>query len=391
MPLLPENLLIQLSTKIHPTENEFWQMNELLLQIRDWDYLAKTAIEHQAGPLLYKKLPLLSNQPKIPGFVQVKLKQAWLKTLSRSMILIDHFKKIAEAFKTESIPFIAMKGIFLSDWLYSEIGLRQFSDLDLLVKEEDGKRCLRILSLMGYESSGLELPAFVREHSDIIHFPPMVKNGVSVEIHIKIHCDSAPYHVDVRDLWSHAKSVTIHGEETLAFDCNDLLLHLCLHLDKHFCNGKVQFTCFYDIANLLNQHTSDIDWERFKETCLRYKAMKQTYPYILLLSKYSNAPVPEAIKEEFSRFLSSRKERHYLGFLAGKVYGSTVPGVFRSLKRSNNPIKSLRFLFGMVFPPKKYMINRYHIRKQSFIFFYYFYRIFIGVKVLGGAIVNVFR
>jgi len=391
MQLQAEDLLILSGIKTDPTQAELKQINELIPQIKDWNYFTRTAIERQAGPLLYKKLPLLSNSNMIPEAVQGNFKQAWLKTLSRSMVLIEHFKKISEAFKSEQLPVIAMKGILLSDWLYREIGLRQFSDMDLLVKEEDSKKCLDILRGLGYQSSENTLSKFVKENTETVHFPPMIKNGVSIEIHIKIHRDSEPYHVNVAELWKKAIPVTIHGIDTLAFNINDLLLHLCLHLDKHFCSGKVQFTCFYDITNLLEQHTANIDWESFKNTCIRYNAIKQTYPYILLTAKYMNAPIPESVKKEFGSLLSANKERQLLKFMTCKMSVNSAPSVLRSIKRFNNPLKSLRYLFEMIFPQKKFMVNRYKIKNPSLFFLYYPIRIGVGIRTIGSSFLNIFR
>jgi len=391
MQLQAEDLLILSGIKIAPTQAELKQINELIPQIKDWNYFTKTAIEHQAGPLLYKKLPLLSNSNMIPEAVQGNFKQAWLKTLSRSMVLIEHFKKISEAFKSEQLPVIAMKGILLSDWLYREIGLRQFSDMDLLVKEEDSEKCLDILREMGYQSSEYTQSKFVKENTETVHFPPMIKNGVSIEIHIKIHRNSEPYHVNVAELWEKAIPVTIHGVDTMAFNINDLLLHLCLHLDKHFCNGKIQFTCFYDIANLLEQHAAKIDWDQFKNICIRYNAIKQTYPYILLTAKYMNAPIPESVRKEFGSLLSANKEFLLLKFMKCKMSVNYASSVLRSIKRFNNPLKGLRYLFEMIFPQKKFMVKRYKIKNPSLFFLYYPIRIGVGIRTMGSSFLNRFH
>lgn len=390
MQLRPEDLLILSSIKISPTRVELEQTNKLILQVQDWDYLTKTAIEHQAGPLLYKKLSLLSNQTNIPEATRNSLKQSWLRTLSRSMVLIEHFKKISGAFNTEGISFIAMKGILLSEWLYHEIGLRQFSDMDLLVKKEDGEKCIGILRAMGYQSNELKLSKFVKENTEYAHFPPMVKNGVSVEIHIKISRESESYHVNLSDLWKQAKPVTLHGAKALAFDVNDLLLHLCLHLDKHFSGGKVQFTCFYDITNLLEQHAADIDWERFKDTCIRYNAVEQTYPYIYLSAKYMNVPIPKSAENVLTSLRYTKKERLFIALLKGKTH-ENYSGFFRSLKKLGSPLKIVRYLFEMTFPSKEFMLQRYHIRRKSLLFLYYPFRILTGLKAACGSIINKYR
>lgn len=391
MKLSQEDLLILSSIKINPSQAELEQLNDMIPLVKDWNYLTKKAIEHQAGPLLYKKLHLLTNQKIIPLTAQNDLKQSWLKTLSRSMVLIEHFKVISEAFKAEGIPLIAMKGILLSDWLYHEIGLRQFSDLDLLVKEEDGPKCLDILKAIGYMSNEFDLTEFVKKNTDIVHYIPMVKNGVSVEIHIKIHSKSELYKVDVADLWKNSKPVVIHGLETLKFDIIYLLLHLCLHLDKHFCIGKTQFTGFYDITNLLMEHATEIDWNLLNQTCIKYKASGHVYPYILLCAKYMNAPIPDSVNKEYAKLLTWKRNRLFIRYMKKKMSVNYASYLFRSIKGQGDLIKSFHYLFDIVFPPGKFMIKRYHIRNESLFFLYYPVRFLIGIKAALTYIVNIFR
>lgn len=391
MKLSQEDLLILSYIKINPSLAELEQINDLIPRVKDWNYLTKKAIEHQAGPLLYKKLPLLSNHKMIPAKVLSDLKQSWLKTLSRSMVLIEHFKLISEAFKAEDIPFIALKGILLSDWLYREIGLRQFSDMDLLVKEEDGQRCIDILEDMGYLSNDFDMTEFVKKNTDIVHYNPLVKNGVSVEIHIKIHGNSELYNVNVVDLWKNSKPVVIHGLETLKFDINDLLLHVCLHLDKHFCIGRTQFTGFYDITNLLTEHSTEIDWDLLKKDCIRYKASDHVYPYILLCAKYFNAPIPVSVRKEYSKFLNGKINRIFIRYMKEKMSINYTSYLLRSIKGNANFINSIHYLFDIVFPSRKFMIRRYQIRKESLFFLYYPIRLLIGLKYVFTNIVNSLR
>lgn len=159
MQLQIEDLLILSCIKIDPNPAEINQINNFIPLIKNWDYLISTIIDRGIGPLFYTKLPLLTNRSHIPEQIQFKLKQAYFKTFSRSTIMYEHFRKIAEIFVSHNIPVIALKGICLSEWLYKDIGLRQFSDIDLLVREEDASKSITILYELGYNnfSEGMNL------------------------------------------------------------------------------------------------------------------------------------------------------------------------------------------------------------------------------------------
>ena len=87
MELKAEDRLILSCIKINPTPNELEQINDLIPEIQNWEYLISTIIDRGIGPLLHKKLPLLTNSLLIPETVQSKLQQVYYKTFSRCTLL----------------------------------------------------------------------------------------------------------------------------------------------------------------------------------------------------------------------------------------------------------------------------------------------------------------
>ncbi|MGC9152074.1 MAG: nucleotidyltransferase family protein, partial [Microbacter sp.] len=196
-----EDQLMLFCMKVSSKPDELLQMEQLIPRVTDWNYFLTIVIERGMGPICHKKLPLLSNHASVPEQVRSKLQQAYYKTFSRSVTLYDYFRKVVSAFNQAGIDVVALKGIYLSEYLYQDVGLRQFSDIDLLVKEADGEKCLRILEQLGYSPAVLSLSTFVQQHTEMVHFPPMVSHGVSIEIHTKLHKNSENYRIDLQAVW----------------------------------------------------------------------------------------------------------------------------------------------------------------------------------------------
>jgi len=394
MILSPEDKLILSSIKINLSISELEQLNDLIPQIQNWDYLINTVIDRGVGPLFLKKLPLLSNGPMVPELVRTKLQQSYYKTVSRGMVLQDNFRKIADVFSANGIAVIALKGVYLSEWLYRDLGLRQFSDIDLLVHEEDGEKCLALLSSMGYKSSSVlsNLAEFVQEHFDIVHYSPMVLDGVSIEIHIKLHAKTEKYHLLVAEVWKNAIPATINESKVLAFNIYDLLIHLCLHLDKHVRVGHVQFTCFNDVTNLLNEHRDEIDWQKLIQSCQLYNCENTVFEYIVLVNKYMNAPVPDAIIQQYSSLFIEEDEQLFLKLLGGYIgFQKSRSAHFNYLQNVESPLGKVRYVWNVVFPSKAFMIQKYKIQQPSRVLFYYPYRYFIAVRGMVYHIQNKFK
>lgn len=376
-----EDRLILSSIKLCPNQDELEQINSLISQIKDWDYFIHTIIDRGIGPLLFKKLPLLNNNTQIPETVKIKLQQVYYKTFSRSTILYDYFRKIVEEFSIHNIPVIALKGIYLSEWLYQDIGLRQFSDIDLLVKKEDGEKCLAILAEMGYIPYEFKVAEIVKQNTEIVHYPPMIFNGVSIELHIKLHKSTEPYDMKADEIWKNSIPVTINHVPVLTLNDDDLLIHLCLHLDKHFNSGHVQFTCFSDITNILDRFADTLDWKVFTETCRHYNCENIVFKYIVLVNSYMNAPVPDFIIQKYSFLLMENDEQLFCKYLKGfKDSGSNIPTHLMNFKKLLTFKDKIKYVSGVFFPSKALMIQIYHIKNPILIPIYYPVRYYLGLK-----------
>jgi len=383
MTLSHEDKLILSSIKINPSISELEQIDNLILEVKDWDYLTKTIIDRGIAPLLFKKLPSLKNSSLIPDAVQAKLQQTYYITISRGALLLDYFQHIAKVFSNQGIPVIALKGVYLSENLYHDIGLRQFSDIDLLVHEEDGERCLDILRNLGYQAASTsKLSEFVTSQLDIVHYTPMVLNGVSIEIHIKLHRKEEKYNLLTSEVWKNALAVTVNKCDVLALEINDLLIHLCLHLDKHFQGGKVQFTCLSDITNVLNENEAGFDWGAFTASCRLYKSEEVVFKYLVLVNKHMNAPIPADIIDKYNYLLAEKTEQMFFKYLKGvsDFVDTPLSAHFYYLKEVTSFSNKVRYLLGVLLPPKDFMIGRYKIKHPSSFILYYPLRWSEGVK-----------
>jgi len=385
MTLSSEDKLILSSIKIKPSVAELEHLNSLILEVADWNYLTKTIIDRGIAPLLYKKLALLTNSSKMPDTVRAKLQQTYYITISRGTLLLDYFQNIADAFSKQSISIIALKGVYLSENLYHDIGLRQFSDIDLLVHEEEGEKCLSILESMGYRAtSASKLSKFVNSQFDIVHYTPIVLNGVSIEIHIKLHRKGEKYNLMTSEVWRNAVPVSVNKRNVFALNINDLLIHLCVHLDKHFQGGKVQFTCLCDITNMLNENEAGFDWGAFTASCQLYKSEEVVFKYLVLVNKYMNAPVPADVIDKYNYLLTDETEQQFFKYLKGD-FGSVSENVslsahFYYLKEVTTFSNKVRYLSDVLLPSKDFLIQRYEIKQPTLFIFYYPLRWFEGIK-----------
>jgi hypothetical protein len=381
----PEEKLILLSADICPDKAGLISLDNCLKQINDWDQACKLLIDRATAPLFLNLLPKLNNASLVPDSIKEKLERASLKIRARNMILTAHFAQIISRFTEAQIPVIALKGVFLSEWLYGTPGLRQFSDLDLLVPPNQCYKALEILEAMDYRSDKLRLSDFITTHSTPVHEAPMHKNGVSVEIHTHIHSINESYHVHLERMWQDAVPIRLHGVNTLVFCPEDLLMHLCLHLDKHFRYGFFQFTCLYDLLNMINHKGNMIDWQLFEERCHMAGAENRTYKYLSLISEFMGARLPETVAALASGKRTQGDLRKMQNILQGrgKERKDYVTNLLQCLHSFANKADSWHYLADLFFPSRAFMMKRYKLKHAIQLTWFYPYR---SVKAINGVI-----
>jgi hypothetical protein len=154
----------------------------------------------------------------------------------------------------EVLPY---KGPVLAEALYGNVALRQFSDLDLLIRSDDLRTIKAALAELGYEP-GLRL-AQAAERDYLKSGYEYTFDGARGRNLLEIKWQILPrfYAIgfDVNDFFERAIAVTIEGQKLRTLCDPDLMLVLCVHAAKH---AWKQISWLCDIVQLARSHA--LDW-----------------------------------------------------------------------------------------------------------------------------------
>jgi len=243
-------------------ETQDRRIRELLHDRIDWDYLLQMATRHGLRPILYRRLK--ATYPElVPQSHLENLRASARHTVARNMLLQAELHELLRAFAGENIPALPHKGSVLAEKVYGDISLREFTDLDIVVRRRDVARASKLLIARGFQkcvlsddkhtSLSLALPsceeAFVRDDS--------------LKTCVDLHWALAPHRVspslDAERLWNRLQPIAIGGTHALSFTNEDLLIILCVHGGKHRWE-RLAWLC--DIARLIGTHQHSLNWER---------------------------------------------------------------------------------------------------------------------------------
>jgi len=391
MNLNPEDVLLLECIKPCHTTADLTRIEGVVNDGIKWDIFIRNAIQNRLVGFVYSTFRKLTNRERIPNHILETLQNYYYKTLSRNTVLYDSFKTVIAAWHEQGIVTIALKGIYLAECVYDDIGIRQLSDMDLLVSSDDAGQCEKILIEGGFIPDKSAKSKFIKKEKDSKHLPMLVKNGVGVEIHKTLIIADPDFNIPLSDFWEHTQRVDIAETSVLVFQPNYLLLHICMHLDEHFVDARIHFIAYADIVWIIHKYNDRIDWDEFDAMCKRYNCEQNVYRHLFLCHTYLGVSIPEKIRSRFSLCCDDYITDFFINQL--QCNSNFVPKKrnrnITELKKMKGIGNKIRFLLGDLFPSKLFMYSRYKIKNPKALYWYYVVRLFdgmiSGIRYLAGV------
>jgi hypothetical protein len=377
-----EDKFLLYCSRVSMDEDIELKIKEFLNEVLDWNYIVECSVRQGVSPLLYWNLSKISNGKAVPYEVTKNLKKMYYSNLARNMLLYSELSKILTAFKKADIDTIVLKGAFLAEEIYKNIGLRPMSDIDLLIKEKDLQKAKKKLAELRYSAASIfptklheQFQTVLSEELSLIH----QDKNIVIEIHWDIQPHQTPYKVDINKFWNNAKPVKINGIETLIFTSEDILQHLCLHLDKHINSSTAPpakpLRDYCDIAEVTRHYKDTINWNYLLQSSKDYKIEYPIFQGLTIAKKYFGAFVPENILSALEPVKSS--------ICFEEIFKGTVQSdlktkdrwdeinCFINLEKIDGIWNKLYIIFGVIFPSKEFMIYYYSIKNENQVYMYY--------------------
>lgn len=282
------NLLCQALDRHTPRNDLTAQLNGLTPT--GWQELVGLALQQGISAGLHSVLSDLAGEISPPTQVLAGLRQAHFEAAARSMLMLCEAQQVLSALAQQGLAVIGLKGLYLVEHVYRDVGLRNFGDLDLMVQKSAIPQAMAVLQGLGYT-----LDAYFNLsdlNHDIKHVPPMIKKGGPiVELHWTILEEEEPFSIASEGLWARAVPARIANVDCLALCPEDLLLHLCLHFAYQH-RLKLGLRGLLDISETLHTTTDRLDWQQVIHTAQDWGAQRVTWLALKLAAELLGAEVP---------------------------------------------------------------------------------------------------
>jgi len=358
---------------------------------QDWQALLKVGSQNGAVPLLHYRLRDTGKELFLPEPVRESLHNAYLNATARNMVMLHHAGSILQALKQQHLDVIPLKGLYLAEAVYPAIGLRTFSDLDLLVHRSDLAAALHTLLETGYRLTTWFDPA--DPNQDIKHLPPLEKKGWPViELHWSILEEEAPFPVDIEGIWQRAVPARIAGVDVLAMYMHDLTLHLAIH-NTYQHKLRAGLRSLYDIALILHQQSDQIDWLNLTARAAKWNMERVLWLTLRLVRDLLGATVPEAVLQQLEPQPPEQgvleKAKRQMALLEAET---PITPDLAALSQTAGMFSKLKLVWSRIFIPRRILARVYNVDPASPRICGCYARRFVGLfKAYSGSALRLMR
>jgi len=265
------------------------RLRALLERGPDWRFLLRWAGPHGILPLLGRNLE--SAAPDlVPAAARKFLRERFELNSHRNLFLTSELLWLLDLFRAAGLCVVPFKGPVLASSLYGDVALREFCDLDLLVRRRDVPEVRHLLMDRGYRPqlrlNRREEAAYRRSRCEHGFTSP---DGT---YRIEVHWDFFPRYfgrgMEAEGVWRRLRPATFFGRHINALAAPDLLIVLCAHGAKHLWE-RIEWVC--GVSELLRAHP-DLDWPALWEEADRRGAARMLALGLHLASSCLDARLP---------------------------------------------------------------------------------------------------
>ncbi|AEE97658.1 nucleotidyltransferase domain-containing protein [Mahella australiensis] len=366
-----QEILIKITKSI--LEQKDLELDNTIIKALDWEYLLQISLRHKVFPIVYKAI-----SKYIPIKYQAFYDQKYydiVKKINIRMLELDRILKLAEQ---NNIEVILLKGPALAEIIYNDIYIRQFVDIDLLVKEADMEKMYYLLNSIGYlqkisfdkntnRYNTVDKPIF-KYGSDFHEFQCIKDIGDNIYIFVEIkRASSAIPLKHIGDFLENVQSISINGIDIKTLNLTYTFLHLCSNFFTNFetewgVNHETNLRDILDTCMFISKHGDFLNWTEINSLSNKYEIAHKIY-YVL---KCMTGMVGKVISNEIIESFNPNKVTYYFnGNSDGSINAWESDFVFRLFNDKERKREFVKLTKLKIYNARNYD-NHDKVEKESF-------------------------
>jgi hypothetical protein len=372
-----EEVLLTRLCRLEFSDDQVKKIGTLSEIITDWNYFGLLANSHGVAALVYHNLEKLKLLSFVPEEIAALLRNGLMKSLSRNAFNSETMEEVLKLLKSENIKTVLLKGMALELSVYDNEGIRQMTDVDILISRDKCMKARKILMDNGFVSLPVKSIFYNFILADLgKHLPSLIKNGTSVEIHHELFGGRGT--MLTRMLIETSYELRLKGEKVFIPQPQLFFLYLVKHLYLHEINNESQLRLYTDLVVLIEKHRDRVINYDLLEYASQADLSEILACRLELLRDIWGVDFPSWIDDLIDRWHDPRSIDKFAFFLKSPKDNSPLnkAWLYRNAIREIPGIhRKFIFIVGDIFPTIKFMKERYNCNSGLKVLLYYPYRL----------------
>ena len=265
-------------------------IRELCSAPLDWDFAVEEAAVNSILPLVARQIAALAADIAPARHVD-RLNKAARANALRCLTLTAELIRIADLLRAAGVQPIPYKGPVTAAQAYGDVALREFEDLDIVVRQRDMGKVNEVMMGLGYRpkhpwrfgsaNSPSVVPGEYDYHDDA--------RRMIVEFHTELTLRHFPMRPDLEEMSRRLVPVMLSGHAVRTFAPEDMLVLLCVHGSKDFWE---RISWIADISELVRAQPQ-LDWDAAFGRAEELKAARMLNLGLALANKLLGMQLPD--------------------------------------------------------------------------------------------------
>lgn len=267
---------------------DYRRIRAIAAAISNWQPILELSEGHGVLPMLRQGLKS-ACWDIVPQTIKKELDRLASESIRKNLRFTGELFRLIDKLQANRIPVVVFKGPVLSQTLYGNLSIRQFADLDILVKKVDLRRAEDMLICDGYAPQFADRAfrhAFLYYQKQYAFLNEATGN--CVDLHWQFSRRGLTFPVHASEVWGRLRAVKVANRTVQTLSEEDLILFLAAHGTKE---GWQRLIWIADFARLLQNH-QDFDWSALVDRARQSRCSRSLLLAINLAFTLLNAPVP---------------------------------------------------------------------------------------------------